>query len=137
MDDSVEDGVGSSGVALEHVVPVCDGQLRHDDGCFSPVSVLDDFEEVEQLLTVEGLHAEVVDDEQVGGGQSVEEPQQRGLDPVYGHLLEEFAEVEVGGVEAAEACLVSEGRGQPALAGAGGAGDEDRESLTDVVAGGQ
>lgn len=99
--------------------------------------VLDDLEEVEQLLPVEGLHAEVVDDEQVCGGQLVEEPQQRGLDAVDGHLLEELAEVEVGGVEAAEAGLVAEGRSQPALAGAGRAGDEDRESLPDVVAGGE
>lgn len=40
-------------------------------------------------------------------------------------------------VEAAEAGLVAEGRGQPALAGAGRAGDEDGESLADVVAGGE
>ena len=76
MDDSVEDGVRCCGVALKHVVPVHNGQLRDDDGGFPPVPVLDDFEEVEQLLSVEGLHAEVVDDEQVGGGQLVEEPQQ-------------------------------------------------------------
>ena len=137
MDDSVKDGVRRRGVALEHVVPVPDGQLRHDDGGFPPVPVLDDLKEVEQLLSVEGLHAEVVDDEQVGGGQLVEEPRQRGLDAVDGHLLEELAEVEVGGVEAAEAGLVAEGRSQPALAGAGRAGDEDRESLPDVVAGGE
>ena len=54
-----------------------------------------------------------------------------------GHLLEELVEVVVGGVEAAEAGLVAEGRGQPALAGAGRASDEDRESLSDVVAGGE
>ena len=101
------------------------------------MSVLDDLKEVEQLLSVESLHAEVVDDEQVGGGQLVEEPQQRGLDAVDGHLLEELVEVVVGGVEAAEAGLVAEGRSQPALAGAGRAGDEDRESLPDVVAGGE
>ena len=97
MDDSVEDGIGRGGVALEHVVPVRHGQLRHDDGGFAPVPILYDFEEVEQLLTVESLHSEVVDDEQVGGGQAVEEPQQRGLDAMDGHLLEELVEVVVGG----------------------------------------
>lgn len=137
MDDSVEDGISRGGVALEHVVPVCHGQLRHDDGGFAPVPVLDDFQEVEQLLSVESLHAEVVDDEQVGGGQPVEGPQQRGLDAVDGHLLEELVEVVVGGVEAAEAGLVAQGRGQPALAGAGRAGDEDGKSFPDVVAGGE
>lgn len=137
MDDSVEDGVRCGGVALKHVVPVRDGQLRHDDGGFAPVSVLDDLKEVEQLLSVEGFHAEVVDDEQVGGGHAVEEPQQRCLYAVDGHLFEELVEVEVGGVEAAEAGLVAEGRSQPALAGAGRAGDEDGESLADVVAGGE
>ena len=65
MDDSIKDGVGSRGVAQEHVVPVHHGQLRHDDGGFAPVSVLDDLKEVEQLLPVEGLHPEIVDDEQV------------------------------------------------------------------------
>lgn len=54
-----------------------------------------------------------------------------------GHLLEELVEVVVGGVEAAKAGLVAEGRGQPALAGTGRAGDEDRETLSDVVAGGE
>ena len=87
MDDSVEDGIRCGGVALKHVVPVRHGQLRHDYGGLAPVPVLDDLEEVEQLLTVEGLHAEVVDDEQVGGGQPVEEPQQRGLNAVDGKSL--------------------------------------------------
>ena len=85
--------------------------------------VLDNLKEVEQLLSVEGFHAEVVNDEQVGGGHAVEEPQQRCLYAVDGHLFEELVEVEVGGVEAAEAGLVAEGRSQPALAGAGRAGD--------------
>ena len=80
MDDSVEDGIRCGGVALEHVVPVRHRQLRHDDGGFPPMPVLDDLKEVEQLLPVEGFHAEVVEDEQVCGGQLVEEPRQRGLD---------------------------------------------------------
>ena len=71
MDEAVEDGIGGSGVGKEYLIPVGDGDLADDDGGLSPVSVLHEFHEVEHLLAVKPLQAEVVKDDQVGGGELV------------------------------------------------------------------
>lgn len=69
--------------------------------------------------------------------QPVEEAVQAARHPRQGYLLEEPVEVEVGHLQAVHAGLVPEGGCEPALAGAGGAGDADRDTVPDVVAGGQ
>ena len=137
MHEPVEYRVGSGGVFLEDVVPVRDRELRDYDGGFPSVSVLDNLHEVKQLLPVKDLHAEVVEYEQVGLCQPVEEAMQAARHPCQGYLLEEPVEVEVGHLQAVHTCLVPESRGEPAFAGAGGTGDDDRETVPDVVAGGQ
>ena len=61
--EPVEHGVRHGGVLGEHVVPVFDGELAGDDGRFPGVPVLDQFHEVQQLLSVQDLDSEVLDNE--------------------------------------------------------------------------
>ena len=99
--------------------------------------VLYDFHEVEQLLSVEHLHAEVVDDEQVRLCELGKEAVQAAGHSGERDLLEEAVQVVVGHLQAIHACLVAERGSEPALAGPGGSGDEHRDALAHVVAGGE
>ena len=66
MHQSVEACLGDQ-LALEHIVPVSDGQLACQDERSSVIPVVDDLLEVVLYLPFEPDHAEVVDDEQVVG----------------------------------------------------------------------
>ena len=66
MHQSVEACLGNQ-LALEHVVPVSDGQLARQDESLAVVPVVDDLLEVVLYLPFESDHAEVIDDEQVVG----------------------------------------------------------------------
>ena len=101
------------------------------------MAVLDEFHEVEHLLAVEPLQAEVVEDDQVGGGELVEAPVDGGCGPGKGDVLEELQRPEVPDLMAQHAGLPSECGGDPALARSRRAGDEDGLPVVDVGAGGE
>ena len=61
------------------------------------MSVLDEFHEVEHLLAVKPLQAEVVKDDQVGGGELVEAPVDGGRGPGQGDVLKELQRADVNG----------------------------------------
>ncbi len=101
------------------------------------MSVLDEFHEVEHLLAVKPLQAEVVKDDQVGGGELVEAPVDGGRGPGQGDVLEELQRAKVPDFVSQHAGLPSEGGGDPAFARSRRAGDEDGLSVVDVGAGGE
>lgn len=72
MDQAVEDGVGEGRIA-DHVVPVIDGHLACDDSGSFLIAVLDDLEEITALLVAKLLRPPVVEDEQVGSGERLED----------------------------------------------------------------
>ena len=62
MHDAVEYGIGDRTVGNK-VVPACHGDLSCDQGGFSLIALLDDFEEVEALLIGERMCSKVIEDE--------------------------------------------------------------------------
>ena len=72
VDEPIQDGVGECGVSHDRV-PVLDGQLAGDEGGASAVAVFEDLEEITALGVGEWSEAEVIEDEELGLGQAVEE----------------------------------------------------------------
>ena len=115
MHKSVEACLGNE-LALEHVVPVCDGQLACQDECPAVVPVIDDLLDVVLYLPFEPDHAEVIDDEQVVGREFAEEV---GLAPLQMHqpqLVDERVHSEVERLVALTACPLAQGTEQESLA---------------------
>ena len=123
VDDSVEDGIGDGGFA-DHVMPLGNGQLRGDEGGFSPVALFEDFQEIEALLIVEGVSSPVVENEQLNTCQLVDEAREATVETGHGEVLEQarHAQIEDGMIEPGR--LASEGTGQPGFAGTGLTGED-------------
>jgi hypothetical protein len=136
VDEAVQDGIGECGVS-DHRMPVFEWELAGEEGGASAVAVFEDLEEVAALGVGEGGEAEVIEDEELGPGQAVEELGVGAVRAGQGQFSEEPGEAIVAGGEAVTAGTVAEGAGQVALAGAGGAGDEDALVVADPVTAGE
>ena len=136
MNDAVENGVGQGGNA-DQVVPAVHGNLAGDDDRALVVAILNDFEQVARLVGVERLRPPVVEDEQLDPGERAQEPSVTGRAMRDGEIGEEAGNAGVEDGDVLPAGLVSEGAGEPTLAEAGGAGDEDIAALADPAAGGE
>ena len=136
MHQAVEDGIGEGGVA-DHGVPFLDRQLTGREGGAPSVAVFEDFQQVTALFGGQFDQAPVIEDEELGPRQGVDE---FGVAPVPlgdGQVLEESGQAQVEGGVALPAGAVRQGAGEPGFTDAGGAGDEDIEAVTDPLAGGQ
>ena len=121
-------------LTLEHIVPVCDGQLACQDECPAVVPVVDDLLEIMLYLTFEPDHAEVVDDEQVVGRELTEEV---GLTPfqVYQpQLVDERVHSEVERLVALSARHFSKGVDKESLARSCRSYHDDGPAITYVAA---
>ena len=118
VDDAVEDGVGDGRFA-DHVVPLSNGKLGGDQGRFSFVALLEDFEQIEPLLIGQGMGSPVIEDEQLDACQLVNQTWKAAIEPCQGEIFEQtwHAQVEDGMIEPCR--LASEGAGQPGFTGAG------------------
>lgn len=72
MHDSVQTGFCNE-LALEHIIPVCNGKLAGQDECFPVVPVIYDLFKVMLYLAVQLDHPEVIDNQQVMCVQFTEE----------------------------------------------------------------
>jgi hypothetical protein len=131
--EAIEDGVPEGGVANEFV-PVVRGDLARDEGGTAVVPVIEDFEEIAPAEVVEGSEAKVIEDEELGTGQALQEPGMGAVAPGEGELGEEAGETVVPCGQAVTTGLVAEGAGQVGLPGAGGSHDQDTLALADPVA---
>jgi hypothetical protein len=123
MDKAVENGIGNSWISNVGM-PVVDWQLAGDDGGGAPMAIVDDLQQVATLLGVERRQPPVVEDEDLNASQALEhaciasittgeaKPFQHSWYP----LIEHGAIVATGSL--------AEGTGNPGLADAGGAGDQ-------------
>ena len=68
VNEAIHDGVGVSGI-VDDLMPTVHGKLGRDDGGASPISLLEDFEEVMPGAGVERLQPPIVEDEQVGAAE--------------------------------------------------------------------
>jgi hypothetical protein len=73
VNETVEDGVGESGLA-DDVVPFIDRQLTGDERRGGAVTVLDDFHQVAALAGAEPIRSPVIEDQQIAFGERTEEP---------------------------------------------------------------
>ena len=72
MDEPVENGI-SQGRVADSLMPVRDRQLTGDDCGAGIVAVFKYFQEIMPSLLVEWLKTPVIDDEELGSGQSGED----------------------------------------------------------------
>lgn len=124
VEEPIAEGVGDGGFA-HGGVPVFGGELTGDDGGGPAVAVLDDFKEVGALLIGEGGQEDVVDDQELGLGKLGEELKTGTVGAGLLELLEEPGGAEGKNGESLASGEVAEGAGEPGLADAGGAGEED------------
>jgi hypothetical protein len=136
VEETIADRVGQGGVG-EVVVPLGRGKLARDDGGAATIAVLEDLEQVTALLILGRGQAPVVDEEDVHPRESAEEPAVGAVGARQAEIIEQAGGPAVVGAKAAATGLVGEGAGDEALAGAGGARDEDLLVLVDPAAGGE
>ena len=129
-------GVGQRGLP-DVVVPLGRWKLAGDDRGAAAIPVLEDLEQVAALLVLRRGQAPVVEQEDVHPRELAEEPAIGPVSARQAEVIEQAGGPAVVGAVAAAAGLVGEGTGDEALAGAGGAGDEDLLVLVDPAAGGE
>ncbi len=136
MDKAVEDRVGESGVS-HHIVPVVEWKLAGDEGGSSAVAVFEDLEEIGALSVLQGGEPEVIEDEELGLGQAIEELGIGAVGASESNLPQEAREAEVARKESVSARAVSEDAGQIALSIPRSAGDQDVLVVSNPLATGQ
>ena len=134
MHETVKDGVRNGRIG-DHLVPVIDGELTGHDRRGAAVAIVDDFEQVATLLRGQRRQPPIVEDQKLNTGEALEQAyiasiaarQRQGIEQAWYAMIEHRSIV--------TACLVAERAGQPTLAGAGFAGDQEVLSAGDPVTG--
>src|SRR5262245_32182678 len=136
VQEPVANGVGQRGLADE-IVPLGRRMLARDDRRAAAIAILENLEQVAALLILRWGEAPVVEEEHVEARELAEEPAVGAVGPGQAQVVEQARDAAVVGPVAAAARLVGEGTGDEALAGPGGAGNEDLLVLVDPAAGGE
>jgi len=119
VQEPVEDGRGENFVACEHVGPLADALVAGDDGRSSLVPVADDFEQEVRVAAVEGLKAELVDDQHGCAHELPAVGPAVGVLVVPAHLLDQMVGCGEGDAEAVLDGSDAEALREVALANAG------------------
>lgn len=123
MDETVENGVGDGGIC-DHLMPVIDWDLACDDGRSALVPVIDDLKNIATLFAGERSQSPVVEDEEFDPRQRLEQACMASIAACQREGLKQPRHVMVEDGTVITACLVAQRACDPALADAGGAGDE-------------
>ena len=115
VDESIEDRVGDRGLA-DQLVPVFDFELTGDDRGLSVLSILDELEEIAAFGVVESGESEVVQNEQIGLGEPLEQLGIRTGASCNEEVLQHARNAEVKGRVSLTTRLMSQGAGDPGLA---------------------
>jgi hypothetical protein len=118
VDEAVQDGVGVGGVS-DNVVPGGHWELGGDDRRSAAISLLEDFEEVVTGAGVEGLEAEVVEDEEIGAAEGFDEAWMSPVAPGERKVAAELRPAMIENRAIVAAGSVADGAGEPAFADAG------------------
>src|SRR5271154_3700858 len=111
-----------------------DRHLTGYDGRSALVAIVDDFEEITTLVAGERGEAPVVEDKQVDPRQHLQEPCIASIAAGERQSFEQPWQPMVEDGTVVAACLVAERAGDPTLADAGWAGDEQVLLATDPIA---
>ena len=134
VDEPVEDSIAESRVTDE-VVPVFDGDLACEDGAAPGIAVVEDFEEVVPPLAREGSEPPVIEDEQPGLGEPLDELGIGTVASGEGEFIEKPGEPVVTRRDPDSAGLMTESAGDVGLPGAGCPGDQQRLAVEDPLTG--
>ena len=112
-------------------MPLIDGELAGDDGGAVAVAVLEDLQEVVAGRGVERLEAPVVEDEKIDAAERAQQARVAAVTARQGQIAEQSRDalIEHGAIVAAG--FVAERRGEPALADAGRAADQEIDAVAD------
>jgi len=134
VQQAVDGGAGEQ-LVLEERAPLVDRPIRSDDQGAALIPLADHFVEVERFVVDQGAQPEVVDDQQIGGGEA----QQLAVVGLIGAGHAELGEHIVGGdvedLVAHAAGAVTERLADMRLADAGRADQQDVLVALDEVAG--
>ena len=122
VEDPVEDGVPEGGVA-DDIVPVVDGELGGEDGSAAGVAVVKDLEEIVAALACQRSEPPVIEDEEPGLGEPLDELGVGTVGAGEGELVEQSGDAVVARRDAEAAGLVAEGASQVGFSGSRCAGD--------------
>jgi hypothetical protein len=111
VDDAVQDGIRECGVTHDGV-PVLEGKLAREQGRPSAVPILHHLEEIASLGVGQGGQAEIIEHQELGLRQSVEELGVRAIGAGQGELAQQTCEA---GRESASAGAVGECTGEITL----------------------
>jgi hypothetical protein len=134
VDEAVQDGVGVGGIANE-LMPGGQRELGGDDRRPAAVSLLEDFEEVVTGAGVEGLEAEVVEDEEIGAAERLDEARMAAVATGERQVVAELRPAVIEDRAIVAAGSVADGAGEPALADAGRADEGEIVVGVDPFAG--
>jgi hypothetical protein len=112
--EAVQDGVGVGRVA-DDLMPGGQRELGGDDRRSAAVSLLEDFEEVVTGAGVEGLEAEVVEDEKIGSTQGLDEARMAAVAPGERQVVAKLRPAMIENRAIVAAGSVADGAGEPAL----------------------
>ena len=122
VDEAVQNGVGVSGVAND-LMPGRQRELGCDDRRSTAVSLLENFEQVMTGAGVEGLEAEIVENEKVGSTEGLDEARMAPVAPSKRQALAELRPAMIEDRPIVATGFLADGAGQPALADAGRGSD--------------
>jgi hypothetical protein len=136
MDDPVQDRISDGGIS-DVVIPIFYGKLTCNEGRTDAVTILDDFEEVSAFGVAEGGQSEIIENEQMGFREFLNEVSVGTIGPGKSDLIEELRHTEIKGPKPFPTGLLSEGTGEEGFANPGGAGDKKILVIANPVAGGK
>src|ERR1019366_1988234 len=122
--DAIEDSVGQ-GRIVEIGVPMFDRQLTGDQRRFAGGAIVEQFEQIIAFGLTDRCQTPIVEDQQIGAGELLQAATEATVAVGNAQFFEQAAEASVEDGEALAERGVGRRTGEPGLAEAGGAGDED------------
>lgn len=136
VDEPVEDGVAKRGVPDE-LVPVVDGDLAGDEGGAATAPIFNDFQQITAFPVAERGESPIVEDEEIGLGELVQESRVRAVATCHREIAEEPGQADVADGVPLPARAMTEGAGEPRLPGARGSDEEDDFVVAEPVPSGE
>ena len=118
VDDAIENGVGVGRVA-DDLVPFIDRDLAGQDGGAAAVAFFEDLVEVAAGTGVEGIETPIVEDEELGAGESAHDAGIAAVAARQREIGEQLGDALIKDRLVVAAGLVTEGTGKPTFADAG------------------
>ena len=121
MDQAVEDAIGNGGIT-DLLMPMGDRCLRGKDQRAALITVVADFEEITALAVFEWSHSKVIEQEDVGPGESQQHPADAAVYVGNRQFSKQLRRSFMQHGETVPASFLRQSAGQPAFADPSGAG---------------